>query len=105
VQPVDRGRHGVLEVALDPAIARLLGIQLRRVGRQPLHLVVVRMGSQEGLHRPGAMGLQSVSDHQQRSADLAPEVAQGGDDLLALDAAAELAGVQRRWFDLHAVRI
>lgn len=66
VQLVDRGGHGVEQVALDPAVA-----QLRRVGRQPLHLVVVRLGSQEGLHRPGAMGLQSVPDRQQRSADLA----------------------------------
>src|SRR5919206_3829411 len=97
VQLSDRERHGVLEVALDPAVAQLLRVQLGRVRRQPFHLIVVRMAGQEGLHGPGTMGLQPVPDHQQGSADLTPEVAQGSDDLLAMDAAAEMAeGPPRR---------
>ena len=40
VQLSDRGRHGVEQVAFDPAVAQLLGIELGRVGRQPLDLIV-----------------------------------------------------------------
>ena len=44
VQLSDRGGHGVEQVAFDPAAAQLFGIQLGRVGWQPLDLIVVRTG-------------------------------------------------------------
>lgn len=96
VQLSDRSGHCVEQVALDPPVAQLLRVHVRRVGRQPFDLVIVRMGSQEVLHQSGTMGFQAVPEHQQRSAELAPEVAQCGDDLLVMDAAAEVAGVQPR---------
>jgi hypothetical protein len=92
-----RGGQGIEQLALDGAIAQLLGIQLRRIGRQPLQAVVVRMGGYKRLHDLRAVGVEPVPDDDQRPVDLAPEVAQSGDDLLAMDAAAEVAGVQPGW--------
>ena len=54
------------------------------------------MDSYKRLHDLGAVGVESVPDDDQWLADPAPEVAQSGDDLLAVDTAAEVAGVQPR---------
>ena len=52
VHGIDRDRHGLEQVALDPAVAQLLGIQLRRIRRQPFELVVVWMGGDDLLALP-----------------------------------------------------
>src|SRR5689334_5910507 len=94
VQFIDRARDGVEQVALDGTVAQLLGVQLRRVWRQPLELVVRWMPGYEGQHRLRAMGVQPVPDDDQRSADPPPKVPQRDNDLLAVDAAPEVASIQ-----------
>jgi hypothetical protein len=95
-QRVDRVGQRVAHLPLDHSIAQLLGVQLRRVRRQPLELVVGRVGGDEGLHGPCPMGLESVPDNHQRLPHPAAEVAQGGDDLGAVDAAGEMTGIEPR---------
>ena len=96
VQLGDRGGRGVEQLALDGAVAQLLGVQLRRRRWQPFEPVVVGVGGDKRLHERGAVGVEPVPDDDQRPADLPTEGAQSADDLLAMDAAAEVAGVQSR---------
>jgi hypothetical protein len=94
LQLIDRPGRGVQQVALHRAVAQLLRVQVRRVGWQPLDLVVVRVGGHEGLHRLRAVGVQAVPDDDEGPPDLPAEVAQRDDDLLPMEAAPEVAGVQ-----------
>jgi hypothetical protein len=50
----------VEQLAFDRAIAQLLGIEVRGVGRQPLDLEVGRVPRQEGPHRLGLVGAEAV---------------------------------------------
>src|SRR5438552_13589855 len=96
VQLVDRGWRGVLEGAFDGAVAQLLGVELWGVRGQPLDRVVVRVGRDEVPHWRRAVGVESVPDDEEWTADAAAEVAQGHDDPLPADAAAEVACVEPR---------
>jgi hypothetical protein len=87
-----RGGQGVERLALDGAVAQLLGVQLGRVGRQPFEPMVGGVGGHERLHARGPMGVAPVPGNDQRPADPPPDVAQGGDDLRAVAAAADVAG-------------
>ena len=79
---------------LTPGIAKLLGIEIRGIGRQVGHYEVVGMARQEGGRAVAAMGVQPVPDDQERPADLAPEMLQGPDHHRARDAAADMPGIQ-----------
>src|SRR5438094_10467398 len=80
-----RARLRVAQRALDRPITQRLRIQLRRVRRQPLELVVGPVCGEEGLHRLRPVRGQAIPDDDQRPADAAPKVAQRSNDLLSLD--------------------
>jgi hypothetical protein len=79
----------------DP-VALLLGVQLRRIGRQPLLAIVRRVGPQESLDQLGMMSRQMVPHHDQPAPDAATEIPQGDEDLLARNAPGEVAGIEPR---------
>lgn len=82
-------RRRTLHTILDVAMTALLGVQLRGVRWQPLHvdLGVLR---EEGFDHGGAVGLQPVPDEDLRPADLATEVLQVRDRVLAVDRVVEM---------------
>ena len=63
--------------------------RFQRPSREPAHLKFAN-----SLHELGAVRVKPVPDDDQRLADLAAEIAQGGNHLLGVDAAPEVAGVQ-----------
>ena len=69
-----------------------LGVEVRGGGRRPRQPVVGRVGGDEGLDRLRAVGVQAVPDDDEGLADPPAEVAQGDEDVLAVDAAADVAG-------------
>jgi hypothetical protein len=88
-----RAGLGIAQFALHGAVAQILRVQVRSVGRHPLDLVVGRVAGQELLHRPGLVGRQAVPHDDQRAPDAPPEIAERREDLRPVDAAEEMAGV------------
>jgi len=80
---------GISHPLLDIPMTLFLRVQFRGVRWQPLHidLGVLR---QEGLDHSGAMGLQAVPDDDHRSRDLATELFQVRDRILAVDRMVEM---------------
>src|SRR5262245_22395934 len=68
-------RRGTLHAILDVAMTALLGVQLRGIRRQPLH-VDLGVLAQEDLDHLGSVRLQPVPDDDLRPAHLAAEVLQ-----------------------------
>src|SRR3954449_9769264 len=95
-QVADRLRLGVQHLLFDDPVALLFGVQLRRVGWQPLEVVVGRVSGHEGLHRVRPMRMESVPGDNHRTADLLPEIPQRADYLRAMDRPGEMAGVEAR---------
>src|SRR4051812_29362026 len=93
-QVADRLRLGVQHLLFDDPVALLFGVQLRRVGWQPLEVVVGRVSGHEGLHRVRPMRMESVPGDNHRTADLLPEIPQRADYLRAMDRPGEMAGVE-----------
>ena len=82
-----RGR--VQEMSLHIAMASLLGIQVRGVGRQLLHHDLGAL-SPISFHLGGAMGLQAIPDHHQRAGEVALEMPQEGNDVDSVDRMVEV---------------
>jgi len=66
-------RGGVDEVLLHVAVASFFGIQIRGVTRQHLHHDLA-VFTQIGLHLSGAMDLQAIPNHDQRTREPSLEV-------------------------------
>ena len=82
-----RGR--VQEMSLHIAMASLLGIQVRGVGRQLLHHDLGVL-SPISFHLGGAMGLQAIPDHHQQAGEVALEMPQEGNDVDSVDRMVEV---------------
>ena len=86
--------QGVFHGALDTSIARLLGIELRGVGRQVGHREVRRVRGEEGGCPARPVRVEPVPDHEEWRADLPAEVPQGQDHRRARDAAADVPRIE-----------
>ena len=84
-----RARRPVSEMLLDVAMTVLFGVQLRRIAGQELHHGF-RMFGQIGLHTFRTMRTRAIPDEHKRLADPAPHVFQAQQQLLRIDAAAEV---------------
>jgi hypothetical protein len=91
-QRLERIRHGVEQGALDRAVAPLLRVQVRGVGRPPFPRVGVGVGRQERGDRLRPLGREPVPDDAQGTAAPPSEGAQRDEDLLAGDGAPEVTG-------------
>jgi hypothetical protein len=88
-QLVDVTRRRIEQGVLRTPVVRLLGVQVRRVAGQKC---VGMIGRASGKPRPRAAGntrIEPVPDEQQRTARLAPEVRQRGEQSLGGDRADE----------------
>lgn len=90
----NRVREGIGQRALDDRVALLLGIQLRRVGRQPHDGEILGMGGQKGLHLFGSVRTQAIPDQQQRCPELPPQVTQHRDDHGTIDRPQDMSSIQ-----------
>ena len=77
-----RGR--VQEMSLHIAMASLLGIQVRGVGRQLLHHDLGAL-TPISFHLGGAMGLQAIPDHHQRAGVVSLKMPQEDNDVGSVD--------------------
>ena len=82
-------RRRTLHAILDVAVTVLFGVQLRRIRRQPLDVDLGMLG-QERLDDLGPVGRQPVPDKDHRPLDLAPEVFQVRNRVLAVDRMEEM---------------
>jgi len=71
-------------VLLDMAMAPLLGIQVRGIGRKPVHLDL-RMCLHIVFDHRRAMGVEPVPDHDEGARKVSLEVMEGGHDVLSAD--------------------
>ena len=94
MQASDGAGQGILHGTLGAGIARLLGIELRGVGRQVGHREVPRVRGEEGGRPARPVRVEAVPDHEERRADLPAEVPQGQDHRRARDAAADVPRVE-----------
>src|SRR5215207_6569819 len=88
----DGDRIGVTQALLDVAVDLLLGIEIRRVGRQ-LFVVDVRFVSQVSFDDGRGVRPQPIPHDDDRPSTMASKMTQSLDDLLATDRAAEVAFV------------
>jgi hypothetical protein len=88
---------GIAHLLLDIPMTLFLRVQFWGVRRQPLH-IDLRVVGQEVLDHSGAVGLQAVPNDDHRSRDLATEVFQVRNRILAVDRMVEmlLADTARR---------
>ena len=82
-------RRAPLHPILDIPVTVFLGVQVRGIPRQPLHDDLGMLG-QERLDHLGTVGLQSIPDDDHRPTDLAPQMLQVRDRILAVDRVVEM---------------
>src|SRR5512143_789688 len=80
---------GIAHPRLDVPMTPLLRVQVRGIRREPLDIDLGVLG-QERLDHGGPMGLQAVPDDDLRPADLATEMLQVCDGVLAVDRVIEV---------------
>jgi hypothetical protein len=86
----DASGQRMAQVLLDMAMAPLLGIQIRGIGWEPVHLDL-GMGRQILFDHLRAMGVEPVPDDDERARNVALEVTEGDHHVIAADGMREVS--------------
>jgi hypothetical protein len=89
----DTTGQSIAQVLLDVAMASLLGIQIRGIGREPVHFDL-GVRTQILFDHHGAMSVEPVPDDDERAGNVALEVTEGDHHVLAADGMREMAFVE-----------
>jgi hypothetical protein len=80
----DADGRGIAEVLFDVTMTPLLGIQIRGIGRKPVHLDL-RVCAKIPLDHRGPMRTEPVPDQDEGARNIALEVAEGGHNVIPTD--------------------